>query len=231
MSNPVSHCLAGAKAASPLLVGVIPFGLICGAICVSVGMPEWGASAMSVIVFAGASQLVAVQLMAEHASLAVVILTALVINARHFMYSASIAPHFEGISPLRKVFYSYLLTDQAYAISFARFNEADGGVVNKGSYYVGAALTMWGGFNLSTLIGAYTGAVIPPEWDLDFAIPLTFAALVIPAVKDRPALLAAVVAGVISVAASPLPFNLGLMTAAVAGIATGYISERRLSNG
>jgi len=230
MSQNVSTFLAGVRDTSPLLVGVVPFGLICGALFISVGMPEWGAAGMSLIVFAGASQLIAVQLMAEQASLFVVILTGLVINARMLMYSASLAPHFNGLHPAQKAGLSYLLTDQAYAMSITRFTELDGDSVDKPVYYLGAGLLMWAAFNAATIAGAYLGAFIPAEWNLDFAIPLTFTALVIPAVKDKPTLLAAVVAGGISFVANPLPYNLGLMVAAASGIAAGCVSERRLNN-
>ncbi len=223
--------LAGTKATIPLMLGVVPFGLICGAVCVDAGMPEWGAMNMSVIIFAGASQLAATQLLSEHAPLAVVILTALVINARFLMYSASIAPHFAGIHPLRKCMLAFMLTDQAYAMSIIRYSEPDGERIDKIAYFLGTAVFMAFSFNFSTMLGAYLGAFIPPEWDLDFAIPLTFTALVIPAVKDRPTLLAAVIAGIVSVIADPLPYNLGLLAAAIAGIISGYRLERRKNNG
>ena len=231
MSENWSTFLAGARNTSPLILGVAPFGLICGAVCVSVGMPEWGAIGMSTIIFAGASQLVATQLMAEHASLAVVILTGLVINMRMIMYSASLAPHFTGVHPVRKALLSYMLTDQAYAISIARYGEADGDAINKPLFYFGSGLTMWACFNITTVLGAYAGALIPPRWNLDFAIPLTFIAVVIPAVKDRPSLLAAMAAGLVALLAVPLPYNLGLMVGAICGIAAGFAAERRLVHG
>lgn len=228
MSDNRSAFLAGAKAVSPILLGVIPFGLICGAVGVGAGLDEWAASSLSWIIFAGASQLAAIQLMAQDASVPVVILTGLVINARFLMYSASIASHFDGLPPLRKASVAYLLTDQAYAVSIARFTEDD--TVPRFAYYLGTALLMWVSFNLTTVAGAYLGAFIPASWQLDFAIPLTFIALVIPAVKDRPTVLAAAVAGTVAFLAAPLPYNLGLMTAAATGILAGYLAERRDSH-
>lgn len=231
MSSTLSTMKSAMRDISPILLGVIPFGLICGAVGVGAGMPEWGAIGFSTIIFAGASQLAAIQLMADHASIAVIILTGLVINARFFMYSASIAPHFKGVSPLKKAGIAYLLTDQAYAISITRYARPDGQAVAKIPYYLGAGLLMWVGFNSTTVLGAYLGSFIPASWNLDFAVPLTFTALIIPAVKDRPTLLSAVVAGFVSLVADPLPYNLGLMTAAVAGIVAGYAFERRQANG
>lgn len=214
----------------PLMVGVVPFGFICGAVCISAGMPEWAAVAMSMIVVAGASQLAAVQLMADHAPFVVVVLTALVINARFLMYSASIASHFSGLSPVKKCVLSFFLTDQAYAMSVNRFDQADGDRMDKVAFYLGTSIFMVVSFWVATWIGARMGALIPEEWGLDFAVPLTFTALVIPAVKDRPALLAALTAGCVSLVASPIPYNLGLLVAALSGIVTGYVAERRLAH-
>ncbi|MCJ2165663.1 MULTISPECIES: AzlC family ABC transporter permease [unclassified Pseudodesulfovibrio] len=231
MSNSFKAFVSGARDASPILIGIVPFGLICGAIGVGTGMPEWASIGFSAIIFAGASQLVVNQLMAEHASLLVIILTGLLINMRMLMYSASLAPHFRGLPLVRKGLFAYLLTDQAYALSIARYGREDGESVNKPPYYLGTALTVWACFNGTTVLGAYLGAFIPPEWDLGFAIPLTFIAVVVPAIKDRPSVLAAMAAGIVALLAVPLPCNLGLMAGAVSGIAVGYLAERRLTRG
>lgn len=230
MATNISSLLAGARDVSPILLGVIPFGLITGVVGVNIGLSELETMGTSLIIFAGASQLVAMQLMAEHASLAVVILTGLVINARMLMYSASIAPHLNGMHPLKKAFLAYGLTDQAYAVSITRFDRDDCDGLNKPLYYLGTAVVMWFAFNLTTGIGAYLGAVIPADLNLEFSIPLTFIALVVPAIKDRPTLVAAGIAGVISLAASELPYNLGLMLAALTAIIAGYSIERRQGN-
>ena len=106
-------------------------------------MPEWASSGLSAIIFAGASQLVAVQLMDQQASVAVVILTGLIINARFLMYSASIAPHLRTATPAGKIGLAYLLTDQAYRISVSRFGQDDRPMPDKIPYYAGAGLTLW----------------------------------------------------------------------------------------
>lgn len=230
MTDRKSTFFQGARDISPILAGVMPFGLICGAVGVSEGMPEWASSMMSVIVFAGASQLAAIQLMSENASIAVVILTGLIINARFFMYSASIGPHLKGVPPLQKAGLAYLLTDGGYAVSVAHYLRNETGSVNKVWYYLGTNVVIWVGYISSTIIGAYVGAVIPPEWRLDFAVPLTFTAVVMPAIVDRPMVLAALVSGGMAVAASSLPYNLGLMVGAVSGMVVGYLAERRLAD-
>ena len=220
----------GVRRVSPMLLGVIPFGVVCGAVCVDVGIPVMKTALMSIIIFAGASQLAAVQLMAQHAPMAVAIGTALVINMRYIMYSASIGPHLQGHSLFKKMILAYVLVDQSYATSINRF-AADREPVHKAWFFFGASITMWLGFNTATLAGALLGAVIPPTWSLDFAIPLTFTALVIPAVVDRPTLLAAVSSGLVALLAAPLPYNLGLMAAAVTGILVGFWAEGRMLRG
>ncbi len=231
MDARTSSFMQGVRDLSPILLGILPFGLICGAVGVAAGMPEWASTALSTLIFAGASQLVAIQLMDHNASTAVVILTGLIVNARFFMYSASIAPHLRNASHPAKFGLAYLLTDQAYATSVFRFGQTDRPMPDKIRYYVGAGLALWVAFNLTTALGAYLGAVIPPEWELDFAIPLTFTALVIPAVKDRPAALAAACAGGMALLADGLPYNLGLMAAASGGILAGCLAEGRQRHG
>lgn len=231
MSRRMNAFLSGARDSTPILIGITPFGLICGVICMNIGMPEWAAVGFSTIIFAGASQLVANQLMADQASTIVVILTGLVINMRMFMYSASLAPHLKGVSTLKKGVLAYMLTDQAYALSIARFGREDGAPVDKPLYYFGSAVTIWACFIVTTVLGAFVGARIPASLDLGFAIPLTFIAVVVPAIKDRPAALAAGAAGLVALLADPLPYNLGLMVAAVCGILTGWLAERRGTHG
>lgn len=225
MKNKFDTFLQGVRGTSPFLLGIIPFGVITGAVSTASGMPEWGGGVMTAFVFAGASQLAAIQLMVHHAPLWVVILTALIVNARMLMYSASLAPHFNGRGPVKKAFIAYLLTDQAYLSALTRYSDKP--ETDPVPYYLGGALLMWVSFNAGTWIGGYAGALIPPAWQLDFAVHLTFIALVIPVVKDRPALAAALVASIVAVAADGLPFNLGLLVGAVAGIATGYTLEKR----
>lgn len=231
MSQSFQVALLGAKRTLPVLIGIVPFGLICGAFGVNTGMPEWASIFFSVAVFAGASQLVVNQLMVDHAATWVILLTGLVINVRMVMYSASLGTHFKNVHPLRKVFLSYILTDQAYALSVARYNEPGGDVIDKPAYYTGAAVMIWFFFVCATALGAFIGAFIPPEWELGFAIPLTFTAVVVPAVKDRPAGLAAIVAAAVALLTYGLPYNLGLIAGAVCGILAGYFAERRMHRG
>lgn len=217
--------LAGAQAISPIILGVIPFALIAGIAAMGAGLSHFEALAMSYIVFAGAAQLATVDLIGQHASVAVIILTALIINLRFCMYSASLAPHFHGLPLYWRGGLAYLLTDQAFAISISAFGQGRDNF--KHWYYLGAALTMWGVWQAGTTAGVFLGAQIPKFWSLDFAIPLTFLALLFPALKDRPSVIAAVSAGLLALIGNDLPYNLGLFLAALGGIAAGCFADRR----
>jgi 4-azaleucine resistance transporter AzlC len=211
---------------APILLGIVPFGLIAGISAVSVGLSPLHGVGMSILVFAGASQLAALQLIGRDAPFLVVAATALIINARFVMYSASLAPHFDGASTGRKALLAYLLTDQAYAFSIRRYAERDETVLARLSYYLGAAITLWVTWQISTAVGAFVGTSIPDAWSLDFAIPLVFIALLVPAIRDRADGVAAGIAAVLAVLLVGLPYNLGLPLAATTGIVAGIIVER-----
>ena len=181
--------------------------------------------ASSLIIFAGAAQLATVQLLAAGSAAAVVIATALVINARHLMYSAALAPHFRDFPRRWRLLLPYILTDQAFAVSISRY-----GTTSDPSYkrwfFLGGALALWTTWQITTLAGVVLGASVPASWSLDFAIPLVFLGLLVPAVRDRSSLMAAVVGGGVALAAHDVVYNLGLIIGAVAGIVAGVIVER-----
>ncbi|NIA25408.1 MAG: branched-chain amino acid ABC transporter permease [Gammaproteobacteria bacterium] len=220
--------IKGARDIAPILVGVIPFGLIVGVTAVAIGLTAVQAVGLSVIVFAGAAQLAMIELLKTGSPTLVVIATALIINARFVMYSASLEPYFRDFSGPRRVVGAYLLTDQAFAFSINRYMDIEESPSSRFAYFLGAASTLWITWQLSTLAGALLGAGVPAAWSLDFTIPLVFVALLVPAVRDRADLIAALTAAALAIAAAGLPFNLGLLVAAVGGIAAGVIAERRI---
>jgi len=216
----------GLRAVFPLLVGVFPFGLIYGALALDAGLSPAEAQAMSAIVFAGSAQFVAAQLIRESVPGLVIVLTIAVVNLRHMLYSASIAPFLARLPARWKALCAYLLTDEAYATSILRLEET-GSAPAGHWFFLGAGLGLWTAWQVSTALGILFGALIPAAWPVDFAIPLTFIALVAPALKDRPAVAAALAAGITALLANTLPFKLGLILAALVGIATGTILEGR----
>lgn len=219
---------AGAAEIAPMVAVVVPFGMIAGLSAVGTGLSAAQAMALSATVFAGASQLAAVQLIGEGAVPAIILLTALTINLRLMMYSASLAPHFQHLATRWRLGLAYLLVDQNYALSINRYQRAGGGFEPHGQwYFLGAATVLWLTWQTSTAIGVFLGAGIPDGWSLDFAVPLVFLVLLMPALHDRAHVVAAVVGGAVAVLGTGLPLKLGIVVGALSGIAAGYACERR----
>lgn len=210
---------------TPIIPGVIPFGLMAGAIPVETGVSPTMAMFMSIFVFAGASQLAIVQLISDNASYITILLAALVINMRFAMYSASMAQHFKGLGKASRLHSAYLLTDQGFALSVNHFNDKQG-LYYKLWYYLGISLPLWVLWQTCTLAGAILGAGIPPEWSLDFAIPLVFLSLVVPAVKDRSMLVAASVSAVVATAIYPVSSSIAILVGALSGVLSAYAFDR-----
>lgn len=225
MTSARTEFLNGVKGVLPILLGVAPFGMIYGALAMANGLPASLALGMSSIVFAGSAQFVITQLVAQAAPWFVIILTAAVVNVRHMLYSASLAPHVQHLPARWKATIAYLLTDEAYAVAITRFNQPDKGGAHGHWFAFGAGLTLWTTWQITTAAGIVLGTLIPASWSLDFALPLTFIALVVPALRDRALVVTAVVAGVIAVIAFAMPLKLSLITAVVAGIVAGLLVE------
>jgi len=217
---------AGVRAELPLLIGVFPFGMIYGALALESGIPPGTTQAMSSIVFAGSSQFITTQLVELSAPGLVIIFTIAIVNLRHLLYSASVAPHLQRLSPAWKGLLAYLLTDEAYAVTITHYAQDDN-LGNKHWFFLGSGLALWLTWQISTASGILLGAIIPPEWPLDFTLTLTFIALVVPQIKDRASLAAALAAGIAAVLAFSLPFKLGIFTAALLGILLGLLLERK----
>lgn len=214
----------GVKGEAPILLGVVPFGLLFGAVAISSHMAVGAAQAMSSIIFAGSAQFIAAQLVGTGTAGLVIVMVVFVVNLRHALYSASIAPHVKGLNRGWKLLLSYLLTDEAYAVTITRYMR-EGDPANAHWYFFGAGLTLWTSWQISTAAGIFIGAQIPASWPLGFILPLTFIALVVPALKDRAGVLAALVAGAVGLVAFGLPYKTGLLLAAFIGILTALLVE------
>lgn len=215
---------AGVRAELPILLGVIPFGMIYGASALSAGLSPVQAQTMSAIVFAGSAQFVLTQLIAGGAAPFVMILTVLVVNLRHLLYSASVAPHLQSLSRGWQMVLAYLLTDEAYVVAITQFVKETSAIA-KGWFLAGAGLALWTTWQLSTAAGVFLGQQLPTAIPLDFALSLTFIAIVVPLLRDRAGIIAAVVAGVVMILAVNAPLNLGLVIAALAGMVAGVIFD------
>lgn len=227
-STPKSEFLGGVRALSPLLLGVLPFSFVCGVEAINAGMTVAQSLAMNVIIFAGASQLITAQLISENAYPAMIVLTAAGVNLRFMMYSASLSGLLSELPLTWRAAYAYMLSDQAYAVSIFELeeNRAD---PHKHYFFLGAAVTLYSSWQVGAWLGTFVGKAVPESWSLGFAVPLTFLAVVIPAIKTRPMLVSACVAGAVAVALRGLPPGTGLVIGAACGIASGMIAERRLA--
>lgn len=228
MSEATEEFWNGVRAEFPLLVGVFPFGMIYGALALNAGLSASASQLMSSIVFAGSAQFVTAQLAHNAAPAFVIIVTIAVVNLRHMLYSASLAPYLENLSLRWKVLLSYLLTDEAYAPSIIKY-ERDGVQPFSHWFLLGAGFSLWFTWQVSTALGIFLGAAIPEEWPLDFALPLTFIAMLVPILKNRPMVASALSAGLVAVLAFSLPYKLGIILAALTGILVGTILESRNS--
>jgi predicted branched-subunit amino acid permease len=214
-----------------MLIGIIPFALVAGATPIAAGLETSEAVGLSVLVFAGASQLAVVDVLGDGGGVAIAVVTALTINLRMLLYSASLAPALAHEPLRRRLRAAYFLVDQAYALSIVRWTGDDDRRLRLPFYFaVGATLGVnWVAF---TLVGALVGGSVPDEVPLDFAIPLVFLVLLVPVLVRRPAVVAAAVGGVSAVAAAELGADrLSIVIGGLVGIAAGALAEGRLDRG
>ena len=160
-ASSVSALVSGVKAAVPVLLGLIPLAVVCGATATEKGLSALEALALSVFLLSGAAQLATTQLIAAGASAAVIVLTVLIISLRLTVYSVSLAPHFRGLSAGWKGLISYLLTDPAYAVTIGRFDDGETKEPDKRWYFLGVALAIWMTWLLGTIMGVFLGPGCP----------------------------------------------------------------------
>ncbi len=218
---------SGVRDELPILLGVIPFGMIYGILALGAGLNPFDAQAMSSVIFAGSSQFMTVQLIKAGTPGLVIIVTGFVINLRHALYSATLAPYTKHLPMRWKALLAYLLTDEAFAVTVLNYQRE--GVTPKSHWhFFGAGLALWTSWQLSTAVGIFLGAQVPESWGLDFTLPLTFLALVVPALKDRAGIVTALVASVAALVFFGFPYKLGLIAAALTAILIGlWVEERK----
>jgi 4-azaleucine resistance transporter AzlC len=219
--------LEGAKDTFPLVVGAIPFGIIFGTLADTAGLSFYATVGMSLFVFAGASQFVALSLVALGTAWPMIVLTTFVVNLRHMLYSATMVPFYKKLNPLWKMVLAFGLTDETFAVAVCRYHQSDG-VQGKQYYNLGSMIFMYVNWNLCTLIGLTAGRAFPgiSRWGLDFAMPATFIGIVIPYLMTKPMWASVMTAGTVSILAGGLPHKMGLMLAALAGVTVGMICEK-----
>ncbi len=216
----------GVRDTFPLVVGALPFGLIFGAGAVTNGISPGGAQAMSLFVFAGSAQFIASQLVGSGVGAAVIVLTTFIVNLRHVLYSATLAPYLKHLPQRWLAPLGFWLTDESFVVVVSRYHQPDHSPY-KHWYFLGSEVFMYVTWNLCTLIGIIAGQRIPNLADLGlgFAMTVTFIGMLIPLMKNRALMASSVVAAVTAVIAYPLPNKLYLIIAAMLGIAAGVLVE------
>ena len=222
-----SQFWAGVKAEIPIVIGVLPFGFIFGVLAINSGLSPLMAWSTSSIIFAGSAQFLAMPLIEAGTPSLILIMTAFIINLRHLLYSATLAPFAENL-PLRwKIGLSYLLTDEAFAPTALHYQNEDEPIAFKHWFWLGAGLTLWVQWQISTGIGIFFGAQLPEIRGLEFTLSLTFIGMIVPSLVNKPLLASAVAGGLTAVLTYSLPYKLNLMVAAIVGIAVGLWLEMR----
>ena len=227
-SSALPEFLDGLRDQVPLLFGVAPFGILFGALAIDAGIPPLEAQGFSLFVFAGSAQLIAAGMIANAVPPTIIVLTILIVNLRHMLYSANLSPHIQRLTPRWRIILSWLLTDEAFAVASLRYQR--GNTAQAHWYTLGTGLTLWVTWQVTTGIGIFLGAHIPGSWSLDFALPLTFMALIAPALTNRSDWAAALSAGFMAVTLAGFPYKMGLLLASMVGITVGVVVEISMSN-
>ncbi|MCM8622396.1 MAG: AzlC family ABC transporter permease [Candidatus Accumulibacter sp.] len=211
----------------PLLLGALPFALIYGAIAASAGLSMAAAIAMSAFVFAGSSQFIAVGLVAAQTPVAIIVLTTLIVNLRHMLYSATLLPYLKELPQRWRIPLAFWLTDETFAVTVHRFQREDSSAYRHW-YQLGSSVAMYLNWQLWCFLGLLLGNRIPDAqgWGLDVAMPVTFIGMIIPFVRTLPIIVCVLTAGAASLLTLSLPYKLGIVVSAFAGIASGLLAQR-----
>ena len=208
----------------PACLGLVPFGVVCGVGAAAAGADWIAALGMALFIFSGAAQILAVQLYAANAPVAIIVLTCFVLGLRFLMYSAAMAPYMRRLPVPWQRGLAFLLTDQAFAAAIRKF-DASVDTRAAGLHFLGSGIAVWSNWVATNMIGYFAGASIPASWSLDFAVPLYFIALVAPLFRNLPSVAAALCAGVAVLALGGLPMRLNLIAAGLIGIVAGTLVD------
>ncbi|WOJ93341.1 AzlC family ABC transporter permease [Congregibacter variabilis] len=224
MSDRYLHVKRGVFETIPLFIPAIPFALVFGVVVGESGLAPWLGWSSSPLMFGGAAQITIVSLLGEGASIAAAVTAALIVGARHLLYSVSIAPRFKGQPRWFRWLGPYVLIDQVFALVTLR-QEEDPAAFR--AYFLSAGFTFWGLWMVFTAAGLFVGPLIPVEWNIAFAAPVLFTALLVMAIDRWEKVAVALLSGAFTVMLSDLPNRSGLLVGAVIGILLGLLLESR----
>lgn len=214
----------------PFLVVLVPFALLFGVLSRATGLDLAATMGMSILVLAGASQLTMLQLFQQEASAIIVILSALAVNLRMAMYSASLAQWLGRAGPWQRMAIAFTLIDQNYVISVREYEiHPKLTLKQRIAFYGGTMLVLIPPWPFVTYLGATIGATLPTDQlGMDIVVPIMFMAMVAPTFRSAPHLLAAVVSIILALAFNWLPPGLGLMVAAPSAMVAAAMLEKHL---
>jgi predicted branched-subunit amino acid permease len=225
-STTKSAFLRGLRDGAPFVLVVAPFAMLFGVVATEAGLSIAQTMGMTALVIAGAAQFTAIQLMTENAPVFLIIAAALAVNLRMAMYSAALAPHLGSAPFWQRALIAYVNFDQTYAASVLEYERRpDMSVPQKVAYFFGTVVPVappWIGFSL---VGALVGSGIPPQFALDFALPITFLALVAPMLKSLAHIAAAATSVIIALLLAFLPSGVGLLIAGAVAMCVGAAVE------
>ena len=223
MSNKSKNFFKGIKDTSPLMIPVIPFGIIFGVLAIDLGLTPLMTIAMSIIIFGGASQIIFLQLFSAGASSLVILSSVGAVNSRHLLYGTVLSEHLSDLNLTWKIIVSYLLVDQAFAVSNDHFkkNRED---KDKYFHLIGGGLNCWTIWQITTIIGIYLGSIIPEKLGLTFAIPLTFLALLVNDFRKFKNIIVMSVSGIVAtIGFNSIPFKAYIIVAALSALAVAAL--------
>jgi predicted branched-subunit amino acid permease len=216
----------GVRDGAPFILVIVPFSLLFGVVATEAGLNILETMSFSVLVIAGAAQFTALQLLTDGAPTLIALVSALAVNLRMAMYSASLTPWIGEATLGQRAIAAYFTVDQSYACAMVAFEQNPGWSIRQRlAYFFGVVTPICPLWYLFTLIGALVGTSIPQGLALDFALPITFLAMIGPMLRTSAHVLAALVSVVTALVFAFLPYNLGLLVAGVAGMMTGAQAE------
>lgn len=209
---------------TPALIGIIPFGMVCGIGSIAAGVSPLATMAMAAIMFSGSAQIIASQLLAAGAPMLVIVLSCFVVGLRFLVYSAAMAPYLRPLDHRWRNVLSFVLSDQAFASTIHRFRESND-LAGNASYFLGGGALLWVVWQVAELAGILVGQAIPPSWQLEFVVPLCFLAVLAPLLRDRVTLIVVTVTGVAAIVLDAMPMRLSMICAGLIGIAAGALAD------
>ena len=207
---------------SPLMIPVFPFGIIYGVIGIELGIGPYMTLGLSIIIFGGASQIVLLQLFSGGASSLVILSSVGAVNSRHLLYGAVLSEHLSNLKITWKIILSYLLTDQAFAVSNNYLKENENNQL-KHYHLLGSGLTLWTIWQISTLLGVFLGSIVPEELGLAYTIPLTFIALLVNYFRKIDHIIVILISGTLSLMLFNAPLKSYIILSTISALLAGFI--------